>query len=211
MKTAIVTFPNNSKEYAFNLVDCVNGHILEAGDKIILPEYGYAVVTVRQVKSREYLSLDYCRGCFYTDCRGSVAIETTTWSPICREGMGGLSLEEARALYRQGGPARQIALCKFTKTQLFPEPQRVCLTEDQKLRQAATEVLQEIANGLNNGWRKTHGNTGYFLNYDPYRCSWDVLCHTSVVYPGVVYFRSKEAAQKAIQAMIPIQRRALRS
>lgn len=211
MRTVIVTFPDNPKEYAFNLEECSNGYELREGDKIILPNYRDAIVTVKQVKSHLFWSLDYGRSCFYTTCRGDIPIKTTDWVPSCWSAKSWLTIEDARVLYEQGGEAKKIALRKYTEAQLKPEPKRVELTDTQKLRQMATQVLQEFANDLNKGWEKTHGTTGYFLSYNPYKNTWEVLCHTQVIYPGVVYFVSEEAARKAIQAMTPMQKKALRS
>lgn len=211
MKTIKVIFPSSCKEYAFNVEDPHN--CLTSGSTIYLPAY----------QSTVYISAVYASLLHYVDTRTQmlsnykrtayhIPIKTVRWKLMENKAFKPsitFTLEEAKALYKQGGVAAEFA-CKY-----FPEEELLGVIPESSLAlwqmrmNNATEVLQKLANTLNKGWRKTHGDTGYF-------CSprsdggWDVLNHTTVNYPGVVYFKEENYAWAALKQLRPAEREALK-
>lgn len=131
-----------------------------------------------------------------------------------------LPLDTARDWYRKGPESlRQMALRAYCEVELkrldFND-----ILRDMDLRyvnvpvSSKTEKKAEIwselaiaAEYLNEGWKMHTGKTGYFLGhfnalatYCPLKTltpSVGIFTHSNVTYPGIVYFRSMEAAEKA--------------
>lgn len=57
--------------------------------------------------------------------------------------------------------------------------------------------LQIIANYLNNDWKKTDNTAGYFWFYDYTDKKWKITSHISVTYHGIIYYKTKQLAEKA--------------
>lgn len=210
MKTIKVIFPSSCKEYAFNVEDPHN--CLTSGSTIYLPAY----------QSTVYISAVYASLLHYVDTRTQmlsnykrtayhIPIKIVGWKLVEEKTvkLGTFTLEEAKALYKQGGVAAEFACKYFPEEELLGIIPKSSLALWQMGMNNATEALQKLANTLNKGWRKTHGNTGYF-------CSprsdggWDVLNHTMVNYPGVVYFKEENYAWAALKQLHPVEREALK-
>ena len=84
-----------------------------------------------------------------------------------------------------------------------------CLTYpviDEKATKALNK-LRSIAFFLNERWHKNTIGTGFFLTpstqleyaVEDRKYGWAILKHSNVKYPGVIYFKSKEAAMKALK------------
>lgn len=131
-----------------------------------------------------------------------------------------LSLDTARDWYRKGPESlRQMALNAYKENEL----KRLDLNDilkDMDLHYVSVPVssktekkaeiwseLAIVAEYLNEGWKMCTGETGYFLGhfstsaiYCPRKTltpSVGIFRHSNVTYPGIVYFRSVEAAEKA--------------
>lgn len=210
MKTIEIKFPKGCKSYKFNADDPYDQ--LEVGDMIYLPDY-QANVKITEIwpeyKHYRYIStitqaLSTCQETFH-----HVPIKTVRWAHAKTSPCNSiLTLKEAKILYNRGGAAAKIA-CKF-----FSEEELIgCIPKrDLALWQinvnAATRTLQKLANTLNNGWRKGHGNIGYFLSPRS-DGGWDVRSHAAVYYPSLVYFKRADDAWTALKQLSPEERRAL--
>lgn len=56
-----------------------------------------------------------------------------------------------------------------------------------------------VAKYFNGNWKKRDDTTGYFYVYNAHTKVWDIRCHESVTYPGIVYYKNKEVAKKAFK------------
>ena len=73
----------------------------------------------------------------------------------------------------------------------------------------ALSKLSTIANYYNNGWKKIEFNTGYFIGKSAIgikaaKTSYKdiyIFKHDNVKYPGIVYFKNKEDAIKALHIL----------
>lgn len=211
MKTIKVRFPGNCKEYAFNVEDPCNHVCVDS--TIYLPAYQSAVCVVAIYTS--YLKYVDTRTQMLSNCKRTssyIPIKLVRWELMENKAFkpsNTFTLEEAKALYKQGGVAAEFACKYFPEEELLGIIPKSSLALWQMGMNNATEVLQKLANTLNKGWRKTHGNTGYF-------CSprsdggWDILNHTMVNYPGVVYFKEENYAWAALKQLHPVEREALK-
>lgn len=131
-----------------------------------------------------------------------------------------LPLDTARDWYRKGPESlRQMALRAYSETELNRLDFNNIL-KDMDLyytsmpvsskTEKKTEIWSElaiVAEYLNGRWKMCTGKTGYFLGRFNSRavCSpvkvltanMGIFVHCNVTYPGVVYFKSVEAAEKA--------------
>lgn len=131
------------------------------------------------------------------------------------------TLEQAREWYKSGNATlRKLALAAFTKEELevYSYEQIMkeiscsttcsCLTYPMMEEKAtkALNKLRSIAFFLNEGWCKYTIGTGFFLTFssqlecavEDRKYGWSILKHSNVKYPGVIYFKSKDAAMKAL-------------
>lgn len=131
-----------------------------------------------------------------------------------------LPLDTAKDWYRKGPESlRQMALKAYKEKEL----KRLDLNDilrDMDLRyinvpvssktEEKVEVWSElaiVAEYLNEGWEMCTGKTGYFLSHSNVLATYcprktltpsvGIFKHRNVTYPGIVYFRSMEAAEKA--------------
>lgn len=79
-------------------------------------------------------------------------------------------------------------------------------SKDNKEVQALMK-LRNIAYFLNDGWHKDTINTGFFFipitqsehTVEDREFRWIIKGHSNVKYPGIIYFKSKNAAIKALE------------
>ena len=130
-----------------------------------------------------------------------------------------VTLEQAIEWYNSGNETlRTLALTVFTKEELTLNMEYIknntpscsyCLilpvVESRKAYALAD--LAVIAKYFNGDWEKTPNNTGYFLGQSNTDSVKDVMkgvkvmCHNTVKYPGVVYFRNPEDPIKAMKIL----------
>lgn len=133
-----------------------------------------------------------------------------------------ITLEQAREWYKSGNATlRKLALAAFTEEELEAYSYEQIMKEiscsttcsclaypviDEKATKALNK-LRSIAFFLNERWHKNTIGTGFFLTpstqleyaVEDRKYGWAILKHSSVRYPGVIYFKSKEAAMKALK------------
>lgn len=61
--------------------------------------------------------------------------------------------------------------------------------------------LAIIAKFFNGSWKKNPINVGYFIEYNEIEEKIDVCAHEEGVYSGVIYFKRKEDAVKAVEIL----------
>lgn len=128
--------------------------------------------------------------------------------------------EQAMEWYNNGNETlRTLALTAFTEEELTPsieyilkEVQTQSLVVPMVACEASKVVtmlhLALVAKYFNGNWKKTPYNTGYFLGQTCRESSKEaikgmkgvkIITHTTVMYPGVVYFKNSEDIIKAIR------------
>lgn len=136
-----------------------------------------------------------------------------------------VSLEEAREWYNSGNEIlRTLALTVFTEEEIVLNfdyiketissvPSWVNVPKSDCKKYEALANLAMIAKYFNGAWKKTPSNTGYFLgqaNLKFYNGSnieikglshIGVCTHNTVMYPGIVYFKSPDDIIKAVKIM----------
>lgn len=134
----------------------------------------------------------------------------------------GVSLEEAREWYKGGNVTlKKLALTAYTMEELELSYDTIMLgakifmgssclehpTANAKMLQALNK-LNNLAFVFNGGWKKPVGTEGFFLA--PWSTvlsgiivhtigTWSVLSHENATFPGIVYFRKKADAIKALE------------
>lgn len=132
-----------------------------------------------------------------------------------------ITIEQAREWYESGNRALEtLALSVYTQEELElnykliePKVRRQCSclyfpVEDEKKFSTMTK-LATIAKYYNKSWKRTTSNTGYFIGgYNicgkPLRevtKGVGIYRHDSVVYAGIIYFRTEEDAVKAAKML----------
>lgn len=133
-----------------------------------------------------------------------------------------VSLEEAREWYRSNNSTlKKLALTAYSEEELEPGYEAIVLgaknfmgctciehpTTYGKTLQALNK-LNNLAYVFNGGWQKPIGAEGFFIapwtsvstGITQYTTgNWSVLSHSNVTYPGIVYFRRKDDAIKAMK------------
>lgn len=132
-----------------------------------------------------------------------------------------VSLEDAIELYNSDNATlHELALTAYTESELDPDINRIYsnvgtshfysavpIDEDMKYRTLAKLAI--IAKYFNGNWKKGNYNTGYFLGkyvesnsslVDTYK-DIGLYRHSTVQYAGVVYFKNKKDAIKAIDIL----------
>lgn len=133
-----------------------------------------------------------------------------------------VSLEEAREWYKSGNVTlKKLALTAYTMKELELSYDTIMLdvksfmgcsclehpTSNTKMLQALNK-LNNLAFVFNGGWKKPIGTEGFFIA--PWSTvlssiiahtigTWSVMSHGNVTYPGIVYFRKKADAIKALE------------
>lgn len=113
-----------------------------------------------------------------------------------------LSIEEAREYYYGDNDAKkEIALMLFNEDELtnldindiFYKIDYSERLECDKYRLSLRDIYI-VAKYFNKGWEKTYNNDGYFWDYHP-DYGWKLKKHTSVKYPGIVYYKNEYFAK----------------
>lgn len=137
-----------------------------------------------------------------------------------------LSLKEARQWYRGSDPSlRRIALTMYTeqKLELSIEEVLSCIEKrvitvtvpaSEAIKSEALSKWASLAKFFNGSWKMKAGKTGHFLGRQCYPfeggpflggCglpNFIKVCeHSTVMYPGIVYFKNKEDILKAANLM----------
>lgn len=141
-----------------------------------------------------------------------------------------LPLTQAREWYKSGDSTlKKMALCVYKESELLDEPTTfeevlsklniVAIKHDLSIPFASAKEygpklsaqlkLMLVAKYFNKDWKMRKGVHGYFIGM----CSnintplfalgdsWGIFDHSTVVYPGVVYFSSIENAKKAFKIL----------
>ena len=123
-----------------------------------------------------------------------------------------VTLEQAMEWYNSGNSTlRTLALSAYTEDELKLDfkyiNSKVCIPADEAEKYNTLADLAIIAKFFNGSWKKTIGNTGYFLgNYDNSHVvdvcnSVGIYKHNTVQYAGIVYFKNQEDAIKAAKIL----------
>lgn len=56
-----------------------------------------------------------------------------------------------------------------------------------------------VAKYFNNNWNKKDNTIGYFCSYNSHTNCWEIKQHNAVTYTGIVYYKTKEIAEKAFE------------
>lgn len=130
-----------------------------------------------------------------------------------------VSLEQATKWYNSKNEAlKELALTVFTKEELTLNlsyiKERVIETKfcatvpaNEAEKYNALMDLAMIAKYFNGAWKKIPNNTGYCLAQSGTDSISDIIkgvkivTHIAVMYPGIVYFREKEALIRAVKIM----------
>lgn len=210
MKTIEIEFPKSCKRYKFNVND-PNAQ-LGVDYTIYLPEYQARVKITEIWPECKYYRYINTVTQVPSTCRETlhhVPIKTIWWTHVKPPQYNSvLTLKEAKVLYNQGGAAAKVACKFFSKEELIGCIPKRDLALWQINVNAAIRTLQKLANTLNDGWRKAHGNIGYFLSPRS-DGEWDVRGHAAVYYPSLVYFKRADDAWTALKQLSPEERRAL--
>lgn len=133
-----------------------------------------------------------------------------------------VSLEEAKEWYKSGNSAfKNLALRVYTKEELEASSYEQIMEEISFatacscftypiIKEKTIEALNKlgnIAHFLNQGWKKEITGTGFFIapstesnhTAEGRKYEWSILEHKNNRYPGIIYFKSKDAALKALQ------------
>lgn len=122
-----------------------------------------------------------------------------------------LSLEMAKKWYKSNDKELQIlALNVYTKEELTELTLEDIQNNIDELRFSlnckqsnAYLNISIIADYFNNYWRKEDNVIGYFWNYNKNTDKWELREHNTVTYTGIIYYRTKEAANKAFKIAKP--------
>lgn len=130
-----------------------------------------------------------------------------------------ITLEQAREWYESGNNTlRALALSAFTEDEITFSlnyiynkvrtiSTSITIPKDEEEKYYTLADLALIAKFFNNSWKKTMANTGYFISKkDPFFEADDyngfsVLKHNDIIHAGMVYFKNKEDAIKAIKLL----------
>lgn len=115
-----------------------------------------------------------------------------------------LSLEEAREYYYSDNAAKkEIALMLFAESELTHLDiddifYRIGHSEGLECDKYGLSLrdIYAVAKYFNEGWEKTYDNDGYFWDYHP-DYGWKLKKHSSVKYPGIVYYKNECFAKMA--------------
>ena len=130
-----------------------------------------------------------------------------------------ITLEQAREWYESDNAyLKKLALTAFSEEMLIPSFMEILQSEEWAVsvlpksrpeQFTSLTLLQITADYLNKEWSKTIDNTGYFLGKgSPLSGKPEtdikgvhVAVHQSVKYPGIVYFKTEDDAQKAVKIL----------
>lgn len=118
-----------------------------------------------------------------------------------------LSLEMAKRWYKSNDTElKTIALSVYTKEELTTITMDDVLssTDDKSYHLINDKVnaylnILIVAKYFNNNWNKKNDEIGYFYSYNNNTDCWDIRQHNTVTYTGIVYYKTKEIAEKAFE------------
>lgn len=64
---------------------------------------------------------------------------------------------------------------------------------------ASMNMIHIVAKYFNGNWKKRDDIMGYFYAYNVHTEVWELRYHNSVTYPGIVYYKDKNTADKAFE------------
>lgn len=122
-----------------------------------------------------------------------------------------LSLEMAKKWYKSDdNTLKTLALNVYTKEELTELTLEEIISEIDETRYSdrinqsiAYLNISIIADYFNNYWRKENNVIGYFWNYNDNTDRWELREHNTVTYTGIIYYRTKDAANKAFKLAEP--------
>ena len=122
-----------------------------------------------------------------------------------------LSLEMAKKWFKSDDKTLQtLALNVYTKEELTELTLDEILYEIDEIRY--NERINEsnaylnisiIADYFNNYWKKEDNVIGYFWSYNNIIDEWELKEHYAITYTGIIYYRTKEIANKAFELAKP--------
>lgn len=98
-----------------------------------------------------------------------------------------------------------LALSVYTKEELEELTLEDIVTNVQDIhpelwdKMASMNYIQIVAKYFNGDWKKVDGIMGYFYAYDYYTKAWTLRYHNSATYPGIVYYKDTDTADKAFK------------
>lgn len=64
---------------------------------------------------------------------------------------------------------------------------------------SSMNMIHIVAKYLNGNWKKRDDIMGYFYAYNTHTKVWELRYHNSVTYPGIVYYKDSDTADKAFK------------
>ena len=105
---------------------------------------------------------------------------------------------------------KTLALNVYTKEELTELTLDEILYEideikyDEKINQSNAYLnISIIADYFNNYWKKEDNIIGYFWSYNENINKWEIREHNTVTYTGIIYYKTKDAANKAFKLAKP--------
>ena len=117
-----------------------------------------------------------------------------------------LSLTMAKKWYESGdAELKTLALSVYTKEELEELTIEDITTNVQETypelwdKMASMNYIQIVAKYFNGDWKKKDNTKGYFYTYNAHTKVWEPSYHHSVTYPGIVYYKDLDTANKAFE------------
>ena len=122
-----------------------------------------------------------------------------------------LSLEMAKKWYKSDdNTLKTLALNVYTKEELTELTLDEIIYEideiryNERINQSNAYLnISIIADYFNNYWRKEDNVIGYFWSYNENTNKWKLREHNTITYTGIIYYRTKEIANKAFKLAKP--------
>lgn len=118
-----------------------------------------------------------------------------------------LSLDMAKKWYKSNDTElKTLALSVYTEDELttITMDDIINATDDRAYHSFTDKIhaylnILIVARYFNNNWNKKDDEIGYFYSYNNHTDSWDIKQHNTVTYTGIVYYKTKEIAEKAFE------------
>ena len=118
-----------------------------------------------------------------------------------------LSLDMAKKWYKSNDTElKTLALSVYTEDELTELTLDDILCEideiiyKERINQSKAYLnISIIADYFNNYWKKENNVIGYFWNYNENTNKWELREHNTVTYIGIIYYRTREIAEKAFK------------
>ena len=117
-----------------------------------------------------------------------------------------LSKTMARRWYESDDEQLKVlALSVYTKEELEELTIEDIITNVQEIhpelwdKMASMNHIHIVAKYFNGDWEKHDNETGYFYAYNVHNKVWDLRYHNTVTYPGIVYYKDSDIADKAFK------------